>query len=217
MCRLVSGLGGCTLDPAWGGRPRLVPLGGLFQPPVGLPEMGACFHGDSSCLSPIWLTLVRERAGVIFRAPSGWRFGGGCLEPTQSAAPRCLAGNCTWGMNCRFIHPGVNDKGNYSLISKPDLFASNGAPPGGPHPLMPSNPWVRPSLSRECCRCSHGSPCNRCVPVSGWTRSGGAPSSSASSSSASGTAGGECVGARTETRQRGQAAPPSAPPVQPRC
>lgn len=54
----------------------------------------------------------------------------------------CPAGNCTWGMNCRFIHPGVNDKGNYSLISKPDLFASNGAPPGGPHPLIPTNPWV---------------------------------------------------------------------------
>lgn len=45
-------------------------------------------------------------------------------------------------MNCRFIHPGVNDKGNYSLITKPDLFSSNGAPPGGLHPLIPSNPWV---------------------------------------------------------------------------
>lgn len=52
------------------------------------------------------------------------------------------AGNCTWGMNCRFIHPGVNDKGNYSLISKPDPFPPNGAPPGGPHPLIPNNPWV---------------------------------------------------------------------------
>lgn len=53
-------------------------------------------------------------------------------------------GNCTWGMNCRFIHPGVNDKGNYSLISKPDPFPPNGAPPGpgGPHPLLPNNPWV---------------------------------------------------------------------------
>lgn len=54
-----------------------------------------------------------------------------------------LTGNCTWGMICRFIHPGVNDKGNYSLISKPDPFSPNGAPPGGgPHPLMPANPWV---------------------------------------------------------------------------
>lgn len=60
-------------------------------------------------------------------------------------------GNCTWGMNCRFIHPGVNDKGNYSLISKPDLFSPNGAPPGGPHPLIPNNPWVRiPPTTLRC-------------------------------------------------------------------
>ncbi|XP_029697705.1 zinc finger CCCH domain-containing protein 18 isoform X4 [Takifugu rubripes] len=57
-----------------------------------------------------------------------------------------IKGNCTWGMNCRFIHPGVNDKGNYSLITKPDLFASNGAPPGGPHPLIPTNPWTGPAV-----------------------------------------------------------------------
>lgn len=57
-----------------------------------------------------------------------------------------MKGNCTWGMICRFIHPGVNDKGNYSLISKPDPFSPNGAPPagGGPHPLMPANPWGAP-------------------------------------------------------------------------
>ena len=56
-------------------------------------------------------------------------------------------GNCTWGMNCRFIHPGVNDKGNYSLITKAEPFPPNGAPPLGPHPLMPANPWVREPLS----------------------------------------------------------------------
>ncbi|KAM9510085.1 zinc finger CCCH domain-containing protein 18-like isoform 2-T2 [Guaruba guarouba] len=58
--------------------------------------------------------------------------------------PTCrffMKGHCTWGMNCRFIHPGVNDKGNYSLISKPEPFSPNGAPPIGPHPLMPANPW----------------------------------------------------------------------------
>lgn len=55
-------------------------------------------------------------------------------------------GNCTWGMNCRFIHPGVNDKGNYSLITKAEPFPPNGAPPLGPHPLMPANPWVREIL-----------------------------------------------------------------------
>ncbi|XP_068459425.1 zinc finger CCCH domain-containing protein 18 isoform X3 [Clinocottus analis] len=57
-----------------------------------------------------------------------------------------IKGNCTWGMNCRFIHPGVNDKGNYSLISKPDPFSPNGAPPGGPHPLIPNNPWAGPAV-----------------------------------------------------------------------
>lgn len=57
-----------------------------------------------------------------------------------------MKGNCTWGMNCRFIHPGVNDKGNYSLITKPDPFSPNGAPPGGPHPLMPNNPWTGPTV-----------------------------------------------------------------------
>lgn len=52
--------------------------------------------------------------------------------------PTCrffMKGNCTWGMNCRFIHPGVNDKGNYSLITKAEPFPPNGAPPLGPHPL----------------------------------------------------------------------------------
>ncbi|CAL8324565.1 unnamed protein product, partial [Gadus morhua 'NCC'] len=57
-----------------------------------------------------------------------------------------VKGNCTWGMNCRFIHPGVNDKGNYSLITKPDLFSPNGAPPGAPHPLLPNNPWGAPPV-----------------------------------------------------------------------
>lgn len=61
--------------------------------------------------------------------------------------PTCrffMKGNCTWGMNCRFIHPGVNDKGNYSLITKAEPFPPNGAPPLGPHPLMPANPWNPP-------------------------------------------------------------------------
>ncbi|XP_033754970.1 uncharacterized protein DDB_G0290685-like [Pecten maximus] len=28
-------------------------------------------------------------------------------------------GQCTWGNNCRFLHPGINDKGNYRLIERP--------------------------------------------------------------------------------------------------
>uniref|UniRef100_G1Q4C1 Zinc finger CCCH domain-containing protein 18-like n=1 Tax=Myotis lucifugus TaxID=59463 RepID=G1Q4C1_MYOLU len=55
-----------------------------------------------------------------------------------------VKGNCTWGMNCRFIHPGVNDKGNYSLITKAEPFRPKGAPPLGPHPPMPANPWGGP-------------------------------------------------------------------------
>ncbi|XP_048461890.1 zinc finger CCCH domain-containing protein 18-like [Rhincodon typus] len=52
-----------------------------------------------------------------------------------------IKGNCTWGNNCRFIHPGINDKGNYSLIAKPDPFSPNGGHHLGPHPLMQANPW----------------------------------------------------------------------------
>uniref|UniRef100_A0A2K6P3L9 Zinc finger CCCH-type containing 18 n=1 Tax=Rhinopithecus roxellana TaxID=61622 RepID=A0A2K6P3L9_RHIRO len=68
------------------------------------------------------------------------------LPPISNSIPfrGQVKGNCTWGMNCRFIHPGVNDKGNYSLITKADPFPPNGAPPLGPHPLMPANPWGGP-------------------------------------------------------------------------
>lgn len=70
------------------------------------------------------------------------------MGQAPSDLPLISTGNCTWGMNCRFIHPGVNDKGNYSLITKAEPFPPNGAPPLGPHPLMPANPWVRER--REC-------------------------------------------------------------------
>ncbi|XP_036201281.1 zinc finger CCCH domain-containing protein 18 isoform X12 [Myotis myotis] len=68
------------------------------------------------------------------------------LPPISNSIPfrDQVKGNCTWGMNCRFIHPGVNDKGNYSLITKAEPFPPNGAPPLGPHPLMPANPWGGP-------------------------------------------------------------------------
>lgn len=68
------------------------------------------------------------------------------LPPIPNSIPLRgqVKGNCTWGMNCRFIHPGVNDKGNYSLITKAEPFPPNGAPPLGPHPLMPANPWGGP-------------------------------------------------------------------------
>lgn len=68
------------------------------------------------------------------------------LPPIPNSIPLRgqVKGNCTWGMSCRFIHPGVNDKGNYSLITKAEPFPPNGAPPLGPHPLMPANPWRGP-------------------------------------------------------------------------
>ncbi|EPQ09493.1 Zinc finger CCCH domain-containing protein 18 [Myotis brandtii] len=70
------------------------------------------------------------------------------LPPISNSIPfrDQVTGNCTWGMNCRFIHPGVNDKGNYSLITKAEPFRPKGAPPLGPHPLMPATPWGGPEV-----------------------------------------------------------------------
>ena len=28
-------------------------------------------------------------------------------------------GQCTWGASCRFVHPGVLDKGNYNMFAPP--------------------------------------------------------------------------------------------------
>jgi hypothetical protein len=33
--------------------------------------------------------------------------------------PFCILGQCTWGSSCRFVHPGVLDKGNYSMFAPP--------------------------------------------------------------------------------------------------
>lgn len=37
-------------------------------------------------------------------------------------------GQCTWGMSCRFLHPGVTDKGNYTMF---DLVRPVPLPPSG--------------------------------------------------------------------------------------
>ncbi|PVD20540.1 hypothetical protein C0Q70_18696 [Pomacea canaliculata] len=53
--------------------------------------------------------------------------------------PTCrfyLRGACTWGMNCRFLHPGVNDKGNYQMIELPGTRWA--VPPG----LQGRPPWA---------------------------------------------------------------------------
>lgn len=41
-------------------------------------------------------------------------------------------GQCTWGMSCRFLHPGVTDKGNYTMF---DMVRGNGG--GAREPPMP--------------------------------------------------------------------------------
>lgn len=59
---------------------------------------------------------------------------GEIMEPGSKpyVKPTCrffMRGHCTWGINCRFLHPGVNDKGNYQLIERPGF---NNKPPGAP-------------------------------------------------------------------------------------
>ncbi|XP_055891236.1 zinc finger CCCH domain-containing protein 18-like isoform X1 [Biomphalaria glabrata] len=56
-------------------------------------------------------------------------------------------GNCTWGVNCRFLHPGVNDKGNYQMIEIPGfkpigIRARIGIP--GQWPEQPEEPIELP-------------------------------------------------------------------------
>lgn len=45
-------------------------------------------------------------------------------------------GQCTWGMSCRFLHPGVTDKGNYTMFDMVRplsiLGSGTGCPPAGP-------------------------------------------------------------------------------------
>ena len=34
-------------------------------------------------------------------------------------------GQCTWGASCRFVHPGVLDKGNYNMFAPPRPILPN--------------------------------------------------------------------------------------------
>ena len=36
-----------------------------------------------------------------------------------------MRGSCTWGMNCRFLHPGVNDKGEALYLITALLYCFN--------------------------------------------------------------------------------------------
>ncbi|XP_022100936.1 zinc finger CCCH domain-containing protein 18-like isoform X2 [Acanthaster planci] len=50
-------------------------------------------------------------------------------------------GKCTWGSNCRFVHPGVNDKGNYSMIDRRELHEATAKLLGIPQaPAAPAPP-----------------------------------------------------------------------------
>ncbi|XP_050434351.1 zinc finger CCCH domain-containing protein 18 isoform X2 [Adelges cooleyi] len=45
-------------------------------------------------------------------------------------------GQCTWGASCRFLHPGVTDKGNYSMFEM-----VRPVPPPGGLPFFPPDPY----------------------------------------------------------------------------
>lgn len=55
-------------------------------------------------------------------------------------------GQCTWGMSCRFLHPGVTDKGNYTMFDmvRPVPINAHAQPPygnsGGYHDMRNERP-----------------------------------------------------------------------------
>jgi len=71
-----------------------------------------------------------------------------------------MRGNCTWGMNCRFLHPGINDKGNYTMLDPqqqppppppfmPPMYPAMYPPPmigPGGRP-MPPPPWMHDGMA----------------------------------------------------------------------
>lgn len=58
-------------------------------------------------------------------------------------------GQCTWGVSCRFLHPGVTDKGNYTMFDmvRPLSYPSHASHP--PHEYRPhiERPLMRPMPS----------------------------------------------------------------------
>ncbi|XP_066587829.1 zinc finger CCCH domain-containing protein 18-like isoform X2 [Prorops nasuta] len=60
-------------------------------------------------------------------------------------------GQCTWGVSCRFLHPGVTDKGNYTMFDmvRPMAYPPHAAPPHEyrPHIERPPPPIVRPIMN----------------------------------------------------------------------
>ncbi|KAG1714607.1 Zinc finger CCCH domain-containing protein 18 [Nymphon striatum] len=65
-------------------------------------------------------------------------------------------GQCTWGLNCRFIHPGINDKGNYNMFGPPPKSTSTSLATDQPyhssHPeaeKFPASSPVPPVVRKE--------------------------------------------------------------------
>ncbi|XP_028170823.1 neurofilament heavy polypeptide-like isoform X10 [Ostrinia furnacalis] len=53
-------------------------------------------------------------------------------------------GACTWGVSCRFLHPGVTDKGNYNMFD-----VVRGVPASGPYPAAPPRDVAPPESAWE--------------------------------------------------------------------
>ncbi|XP_077559852.1 uncharacterized protein LOC144174819 [Haemaphysalis longicornis] len=59
--------------------------------------------------------------------------GAGCGHKSSAPQRTCRffnKGQCTWGSSCRFIHPGINDRGNYNMFaSEPKPQQQHHMPP----------------------------------------------------------------------------------------
>lgn len=56
-------------------------------------------------------------------------------------------GQCTWGASCRFLHPGVTDKGHYTMFElvRPTLLSEYGTvPPSARVPSLLDDPRIQP-------------------------------------------------------------------------
>ena len=69
-------------------------------------------------------------------------------------------GQCTWGASCRFVHPGVLDKGNYNMFAPPrpilpnedsiDKIVEEDQEHGGERWAGPVSQELWPHRSRDC-------------------------------------------------------------------
>ncbi|XP_078365828.1 uncharacterized protein LOC144650055 [Oculina patagonica] len=70
----------------------------------------------------------------------------GALNLRRKVCRYFTYGGCTWGMSCRFLHPGLNDKGAYQMLPVPGQYPSPFpkvqavVPPVPPEAIMPSFP-----------------------------------------------------------------------------